>query len=1081
MTIQGYYRYPTIHADTVVFVSEDDLWTVPAGGGVAQRLTANLGTISFPSFSPDGATLAFTGREEGHSEVYSMPGAGGPIRRLSYLGVNSNVMGWTPDGSRILFASDEKQPFDRIAYVRSISIDGGQSEIYPVGPAVSISVKSDGRTVIGRNNNDPARWKRYRGGTAGDIWVDSEGHGNFKRLLKLNGNVARPMWIDERIYFLSDHEGLANIYSCTADGQNLLRHTDHRDYFARFPSTDGSRIVYHAGADLYVYDPTDGKTHKIEVDYHSPRVQQQRKFVDAARHLESYTPHPLGHSLAINVRGKSYTFGNFEGAARSQGDDDSPIRYRQTAWLHDGAHVVTVTDIDGVDVLEVHSHSGITEPVRIDGLDIGRPMVLLPSPVANQVILSNHRNELIYIDLTERTMQICDRNPYQPIMSMDWAPDGRWVAYSCKITQYQTAIKLWDRTTGETHTVTQPVLNDDAPAFDPEGKYLYFIGARELNPVYDSLHFELGFPRGNRPYLITLRRDLLSPFVAIPRPLHDTLKPEPKKEETSPEEEATGETSPASIEPVREVKIDLENIHTRIVAFPVALGNYTQIAGIKNKALFVSTPIQGALDRPSGDNGTLPGGTLESYDFRELKHETLVGGVSDFAVSLDRKTVVYRSGRKLRVVRAGEKPDEKAGAEPGRKSGYVDMRRFKTSIVPATEWRQMARETWRLQREYFWTEDMSQIDWMRIWERYEPLIDRVGTRGEFSDLMWEMQGELGTSHAYEMGGDYRSEPVYPMGFLGADLDYDKEVDAYSVSRIIEGTPGDSRASSPLLAPGINIKIGDRIRAINGRRIGKKVSPQELLVHQADTEVILSVEDHEGKSRDVTVRTLRTEFPVRYREWVEGNRRLVHESTGGRVGYVHIPDMGANGFAEFHRTFLAEVAYDGLIVDVRYNRGGHVSQLLIEKLSRKRVGYDLPRWGQPEPYPDYSVAGPIVALTNQWAGSDGDIFSHVFKLKKLGTLIGKRTWGGVIGISPRNTLADGAVTTQPEYSFWFEDVGWGVENYGTDPDIDIDIAPQDYARGYDPQMEKAISVILEELEKNPVVKPSFTDRPNLALP
>jgi tricorn protease len=317
-----------------------------------------------------------------------------------------------------------------------------------------------------------------------------------------------------------------------------------------------------------------------------------------------------------------------------------------------------------------------------------------------------------------------------------------------------------------------------------------------------------------------------------------------------------------------------------------------------------------------------------------------------------------------------------------------------------------------------------------------------------------------------------------VGHLGADYAFDEAAGAYIFTHIVKGAPGEARANSPLSDPGANIKAGDKLLAINGRRLPKEATPHKLLVHQAGQEVLLTVQSGDDKPRDVTVKTLRSEFPARYREWVETNRRLVHDATGGRVGYVHIPDMGANGYAEFHRLYLAEVDRDGLIVDVRYNRGGHVSQLLLEKLARKRVGYDIPRWGKPDPYPSYSVAGPLVALTNQFAGSDGDIFSHVFKMKGLGPLIGKRTWGGVVGIWPRHSLADGSVTTQPEFSFWFQDVGWGVENFGTEPDIDIDITPQDYVHGRDPQMEKALAVIQEILEKDPPVKPDFSKRPNL---
>lgn len=1093
MPTPGYYRFPTINGETVVFVSEDDLWAVPVQGGVARRLTANLGAVSHPYFSPDGRTLAFTGREEGHSEVYVMPADGGPVRRVTYLGATSTVLGWTPDGSRILLSSDAGQPFDRTTMVFAVSPDGGLPQQWPVGPAVSISLKPDGRAVLGRNNNDPARWKRYRGGTAGDLWVDPEGQGQFRRLIQLKGNVARPMWIGERIYFLSDHEGVGNLYSCTPAGEDLRRHTHHADYFARFPNTDGARIVYHAGADLYLYDPAEGKSRRVDVAYYSPRVQRQRKFVDAARFLQSYAPHPQGHSVALTTRGKSFTMGNWEGAVVPQGGDPEearePVRYRLTRWLNDGKRIVTVTDRGGEESLEIRSASEDTEPVPLDGLNIGRPWALRVSPTADELILCNHRNELIWIDLGTKSLKVVDSSPYGGIRGMDWSPDGHWVAYGFPLTQYQTAIKLWNRTTGETHVATAPVLHDMAPAFDPEGKYLYFIGERDLNPVYDNLHFDLGFPRGMRPFLVTLRADLPSPFVPVPHPLDES---KPGGSDATP---PAGQETPAGTPPTppkpSEVKIDLEGIQTRVVAFPVPEGIYGQVAGIKGKALFTSFPVEGALQNSFFGGDPQAKGTLEVYDFEAQKHEPLIPGITDFQLSQDGKTLFIRAGSRLRAVKAGQKPEDKPGDKPGdkpngnggpgRKSGWIDLGRVKVSVDPGTEWRQMAREAWRLQREHFWTPDMSQVDWNAVWERYAPLIERAGTRGEFSDLMWEMQGELGTSHAYEMGGDYRPEPAYPQGFLGADITFDAQAGAYRIARIVEGAPGEREASSPLRAPGVNVRAGDRLKAINGRRLAPGVLPGELLVHQADAEVVLTVEGADGPPREVTVRALKSEHPARYREWVEANRRKVHEATGGRAGYVHIPDMGARGYAEFHRLYLAEVAFDALVVDVRFNRGGHVSQLLLEKLGRKRVGYDISRWGQPEPYPSYSVAGPMVALTNQWAGSDGDIFSHVFKLMKLGPLIGKRTWGGVIGISPRSPLADGSITTQPEYSFWFEDVGWGVENYGTDPDIEVDIAPQEYAAGVDPQLDRAIAVVLERLEAEPVKKPAFTERPNLALP
>jgi tricorn protease len=1070
MSVQGYYRYPTICKDNVVFVSEDDLWTVDVKGGVARRLTANLATILFPCLSPDGKTIAFSGREEGNPEVYTMPVEGGPVTRVTYLGVSANVLGWAPDGKKILFSSNFSQALGSFIY--AVDPKGGLPEQVPVGMAVSISCGPNGKTVIGRNNNDPARWKRYRGGTAGDLWVDDKGKGQFKRLITLKGNLARPMWIGDRIYFISDHEGVGNIYSCTPSGTDLKRHTNHTDYYTRFPSTDGSRIVYHAGADLYVFDTLTGKDTKIEVQYHSPHVHRQRKYVDTAKYLESVSLHPKGHSLAITTRGKSFTFGNWEGPVYQQNTDaDALIRTRLTQFLNDGERVVTVTDVDGVDMLEIHDSKAVTPQIRIENLDLGRVRELDVAPKSDEVLVSNHRNELILVDLCEKTATLLDKSPVTNIEECAWSPDGEWVAYSFAPNTYVSEIRLWCRKTGETHSITEPILHDRNPAWDPEGKYLYFLGEREFNPVYDGLHFDLGFPKGTRPYLITLQADEPTPFIPRVRELSE----EQKKDVEEPKNESKDDNESKAI------KIDLEGITQRIVAFPVPEGRYNGLKAIKNKALWAWIPVEGAL-APFGDKSYgEPKQVLQAYDFKDLELSDIVSGISGFRLSRDGKTLLYRVKERIRVVAAGPKVDDsqKTGG-PGRKSGWVDLSRVKVSVEPTKEWRQMAREVWRLQTEYFWTPDMSKVDWNKIWKRYYPLIERVGTRGEFSDLMWEMQAELATSHCYEMGGDYRTEPSYPMGTLGANLSYDSKKKAYRIDRILRGTPGEPKFNSPLAEPGIQIKEGDLIKAVNGRPVSAVVTPYTLLVNLADTEVGLTIESN-GDTRVVNIKTLPFDSLLRYREWVEENRRYVHEKSKGKVGYVHIPDMGARGYAEFHRRYLAEVAYDSMIVDVRFNGGGHVSQLILEKLARRRIGFDLTRWGEPEPYPSFSVGGPMVAVTNQFAGSDGDIFSHAWKLMKLGTLIGKRTWGGVIGIWPRNVLADGSMTSQPEFSFWFKDVGWGVENYGTDPDIEIDMTPQDYVAGRDPQLDKAIEVVLDQLKTNPPLHPDFSKKPSNKLP
>ncbi len=1075
MPSQGYVRYPTIYRDHIIFVSEDDLWLISSEGGRAERLTAGVAEASYPRFSPDGAQLAFVGREEGPSEVYVMPAL-------------CRVSGWSLSGDEILYASNAGQFAPRFETIYAISPREGQPRQLRVGLANAISYGSRGGVVLGRNINvrEFSHQKRYRGGRVGHLWCDVSGDGEFQRLLRLDGNIADPCWVGERIYFLSDHEGVGNIYSCTPFGEDVRRHTDHQDFYARHMSSDGQRLVYHAGADLYLFDPATGEVRHLDAELPSMRTQRNRKFVSAANYLDSYTLHPKGYAVALTTRGKAFSMGNWEGPVLQHGELDG-VRYRKLNWLNDGKRLVTVNDATGQESLVVFNPEDASEPKTYAEIEFGRAVSLVVSPADDIVALTNHRSELITIDLEAATSRVLDRSDYGPIRGVAWSPDGRWLAYGFSFSNQQTAIKLCNLETGETHFVTEPVLEDVSPSFDPDGKYLYFLGYRILNPVYDNLQFDLSFPRGVKPYLITLQRDLRSPFIPEPKAPDEKDKgkekeevdsgkeqgdsKEPPREENNNQEEAT-KKPPAMV-------IDLEGITSRAIPFPVAEGRYYAVRGIKGKALFLLYPIQGSIYQQSDSDE--PKGYIDCYDFEKRKGEKLIDDVSDFGLSRDHKTLIYRSKHRLRVLKAGEKPPKTDnGDRPGRESGWLELNRVKVSVQPAAEWKQMFAEAWRLQREQFWTEDMSGIDWDAIYTQYAPLVERVGSRSELSDLFWESQGELNTSHAYEMGGEYRQRPHYQQGFLGVDWSYDAENNRYRIDRIIEGDPSDSNATSPLTSPGLNIHVGDAVLAINGQRVGPERSSQELLVNQAGNEVQLTIEDATTKeTRAVTVKALKDEQPARYREWVESNRRTVHEKSDGRVGYIHIPNMMGEGFAEFHRGFLTEYDYPALLVDVRFNSGGHVSGLLLEKLARRRIGYSFPRWGQPGPYPYESPRGPMVALTNEHAGSDGDIFSHSFKLMGLGPLIGKRTWGGVIGISPRHTLVDGTRTSQPEYAFWFKDVGWNVENYGTDPDIEVDVAPQDYMYNVDPQLDRAIAEALRLIEERPALEAKPEERPRKA--
>ncbi len=1076
MSPSGYVRTPTIANDAIVFACEDDLWIVDTGGGIARRLTTTDGECTLPRLSPDGARLAFVGREEGNPELYVMPTGGGVPRRLTYLGSESlNCCGWSRDGRFIYFTSDAGSPFVKETIPFRVDAFGGEPVALDVGHAMTIDVTANGATLLGRNAIDPARWKRYRGGTAGHLWVDARGDGEYLRICRaLDGNLVWPMWLGERVMFLSDHDGIGNLYSVAPDGSDLRRLTDEREHYVRFPATDGTRVVYACGGDLVLLDPRDGSVSRVPVEMPSNAWETARRFVDAAELLETWTPSHDGTALGIVTRGRVYTMPLWEEAVTEHPasgrapEPEHAARRRLLTWLHDDKRVAYVDDGGGFERIAIAPVDQSAPPRFVMDHDMGVLHQLVASPAGDRLAFANNRHELWLLDLGSEP-RLLDLSVGERIDDLTFSPDGRWLAYVWSPKAHTTIVRIAECESGRVIDATSALREDRSPAWDPEGNYLYFLSTRDFHPVYDALQFELSFPEAWRPYLVTLRETLANPFVAKPAPLH--------KHGHDDDDEADDKRD---IKPP--VVVEAEGMPLRMLAFPVDEGAYDRIAAAKGRAVFTRFPVRGI--RPSDRDHEESEGELFAYDFEQQRSATLATEVDDFVLGPDARTLVYLSHGKLRAIDAGadlpeDDADDKPGQEIGRRTGWLDLGRISVLVEPRAEWLQMVREAWRLQRENFWDPQMSGIDWNAVLPRYEALLPKVRTRNELSDVIWEMQGELGTSHAYETGGDKPIPPQYKRGFLGADVVWDDALRAYRVQRILRGDPWNRDADSPLAEPGVDVKEGDLIVGIGGHAVTAESGPGALLVNQAGRDIVLSVVRGAGSTpRRVLVRTLRDERMLRYRAWVEANRSLVHDRTGGRVGYVHIPDMGPWGFAEFHRGYLTEFDRDALIVDVRYNRGGHVSALLLEKLARKRVGYDVSRWTPPFPYPEESVPGPIVAVTNQFAGSDGDIFSHCFKLYGLGPLVGMRTWGGVIGINPRHRLVDGTETTQPEFSFWFTDAGWGVENYGTDPTHEVDVAPQDTLRGDDPQLAEALRLVDEALASAPA-RPEFPQKPNRA--
>ncbi|HVR32871.1 MAG TPA: S41 family peptidase [Acidimicrobiia bacterium] len=1057
---RGYYRHPAIHGDRVVFVSEDDLWSVPISGGNAQRLTANPGLQTFPRFSPDGTRLAFTSRDEGAGDVFVMSADGGSARRLSHFGANTHVVGWMPDGGSVIAATDHRQPFVGWHHLWAISVDGGPARRLGVGPAVAMDHAPNGRgVVLSRHGLDPARWKRYRGGRAGTLWVDRDGSGDFEILVEVAGNLASPMWIGRRIWFVSDHEGVGNIYSVTPSGKGLTRHTDHRDFYVRFPDSDRGRIVYQAGADLYLLDTSAGSVEPIDVRIPSSRPQLNRQFAAPGRFLESVHLHPAGHSVALNARGAAFTMPLWEGAPRRHGDI-SRHRRRLTTWLRDGERIISVTDETGEEALIVERADGSGDPVLIEG-DLGRIRSIDPSPKgAGRVAVTNHRHEVLVVDLTRKSIRPIHRSPHTWIAGTAWSPDGRWLAFSAAETRLTLTIHLYDTANRRVHALGPARFRDVEPRFDPTGRYLAFLSGRVFDPVADGHFHDHGFPRAEVPVVIPLDASAFSPFAVENRPAR---APGSTNNDTSPGEK---------------LDFDPADLMDRAQVAPVPPARMSHLAFAAQKLFFVIQPIVGSRPVSWGPSEP-PKGTLSAWDFTTDKVEQVSEGVKGITLSADGKVLAILADRRIRVVGVGWKEDKPAKDGPGRESGWLDLDRIRIEVHRAEEWRQMYSEAWRLQRDLYWFESMGGVDWVAVHDRYAELVDRVGSRSEFSDLLWEMQGELGTSHAYEMGGSYRPEPKVSLGHLGVDLEWSRG--AWRITRVPIGDPWDPAAASPLAAPGVAAKVGDRVLEVNGVSLDRQTDVGEALVDRGGQPVPVTLARGRSRPRTVVVRSLEDETLLRYRDWVESARQFVHESSDGRAGYLHIPDMMGWGYSEFSRGWLSELERDGLVVDVRFNRGGNVSQLLLQRLLRRRLGFRVTRWREPTGFPNESPTGPMVCLTNENAGSDGDIFSHAFKLHGLGPLIGTRTWGGVVGFWPQQSLVDGTVTTQPQFGTWFTDVGYAVENYGTDPDIEVVITPQDHAAGRDPQLERGVVELLARIEAAQPLRPDFGPEPSVRPP
>lgn len=1109
----AYLRYPHLHDDLLCFAAEDDLWVAPLSSAKhrpdrAWRVTVDRTRVGHPRFSPDGSQIAYTTWRSLDPEIHLAPVAGGPARRLSYWGsTDTRVCGWTPpdeDGSaQILAVSSHGQPFSYYSWAYSVPTDGSPGGKLPWGPVADIAVTDIGgerRTLLltGKPPHEPAAWKRYRGGATGRLWLHGE------RLLEdLPGHLDCPMFVDGRIAFLSDHEGVGNLYSTLPDGTDLRRHTDHDAFYARHASSDGRRIVYQCAGDLWLVDSLapGSVPRKLSVRLGGPRAGRRTYQVPAAHHVDSISVDTTGRASAVSVRGSLYWLTHRDGPARTITDTPG-VRVRLPEMLGSGGKVAYVTDADGEDAIEIAylpRASGDRPPVRLASGRLGRVHEMIADPDGERLALTTHDGRLLILtvpddssgdtasetaatdavggavepereDVTELI-----RSVNGPVTDLAFSPDGDWIAWSHpgvgrSLRQIKMA-RIADRTIVD---VTNGRFEDENPVFTRDGRYLAFLSWRGFDPVYDVHTGDLSFPLGCRPYLVPLSSATPSPFALSPdgRPAAGGLDPVPV---AGSDGTAAVGTSQAEGAGGGMVTVEVEGLASRVTPFPVSASKYSALQPVSGGGLvWLRWPISGALGETFANPADTSGRpTLEHFDITKARKSELVDHLDWFALSRDGSRLVVVDDDELRAVPANEPGDNDSTV-------HLDLRRILHEVDPPAEWRQAYGEAGRIIRAYFWEPQMCGIDWDAVLDQYRPLVERVATPDEFADLLREALGELGTSHAYVTPARRNEGPPHyqrAMGLLGANLVCrDGE---WLVKRILPGESSDSKARSPLAGTGI--REGAVLTHVDGRPVDPVTGPYPLLSAAGGTTVELTFRPAEdlstanggtghGGSRRVAIVPLIDERPLRYQDWVAKRREVVREMSGGKCGYLHIPDMGGSGWAQFNRDLRLEVSRPALIVDVRGNAGGHISELVVEKLTRRILGWDLTRNAQAVSYASNAPRGPVVAIADEATSSDGDMITAAFRLLKLGPVVGQRTWGGVVGMTGRHRLGDGTVITVPMNAAWFDTYGWSVENHGVEPDIEALRTPLDWAEGRHAQLDDAVWVALELLAKQPAATP-----------
>ena len=1048
-------RFPDLSGERLAFCYAGDLWTASAAGGRAARLTSHRGQELFPKFSPDGNWIAFTGQYDGDEQVYVIPSTGGVPKQLTYYpargplaprwGYDHQVYGWTPDSKAVLFRSLRDSEHSLVGgALYTVSVEGGLPQALPMPTSGAGDFSPDGRRIAySPLFRDFRTWKRYEGGWAQDLFLFDLESRTAERITDHPRTDRDPMWLGDKIYFASDRDGRLNIFAYDLATKSVSQVTRSTAWDVRWPSADErGRIIYELGGELQILDTASGEDRKVSIMVPDDGVARRPSHYPVEKNIEDFALSPKAERALFVARGDVFTAPIEKGPTRNL-TNSSGAHDKWARWSPDGSQIAFISDRSGEDELYLLDQEGGGEPQALTSGGSGMRYWPAWSPDGKRIAFSDKEGRVYVLTVESREIREIANEARGQVSDYAWSPHGGHLAFSLSDANFYRSIYIWSVEDGQLRRITGEMFDESEPAWDPNGQYLYYLSQREFAPQISTVEWNFATNRMTGIFALPLRRDVAHPF---PSESDEVSLP---TEEVTEEEEAGDEPT----EPQAFIRIDFEGLAERAVPVPIEADNYQGLTATKDHLLYVRSGAE-FYGRDSSAKAA-----LVLFDRAGRKESVLAEDVEDYAVSYDGSKVLVKQEEAYNLYDAKPEPGEKKTVST---SGLAVDR------VPASEWEQIFDEVWRQFRDFFYVDNMHGYDWPAIREQYRPLLQHVGHRSDLNYVLGEMVAELNVGHAYIQGGDFEA-PERPRAALpGARFELDEEAGRYRIVEIFPGQNEEELYRSPLTEVGVEIAVGDYVLAIDGQELLGNDNPYRLLQHKTDP-VTFTVNDRPSleTARTVTYRPITDEQPLLYLRWVEQNRDRVAKLTGGRVGYIHIPDMGARGISEFIKTYYPQIRKEGLVVDVRSNGGGNVSEWIIERLSRKLLGTRFgSTFDDPLTYPNTVFHGHMVCILNETSASDGDIFPARFRQAGLGPLIGKRSWGGVVGIRGQGPLMDGGQVYVPQLGTNAPDGSWIIEGRGVEPDIVVENDPTSVLEGRDPQLERAVAEVLQAIRRDP---------------